>query len=703
MNIICFGDSLTSCGGENGRFSDILQDRFPTHRFINRGQGGDTLVDALERFDRDVLNARPDIVLVALGANDWWRATRPPAQWVQDLENILRRLRAAGIQPVVLGVFGPYRDEQGRMRVKTYGFDQRAEVFSRMEAGLAARYNAPHVANMQAEIIGRRCGWSDRNHPNEYGNRHVADAIEPLLETLLRTPARPLRKPRLRTLRDLWREAVTLRPERLAAVDGTRRLTYAAADEQIRRLAAGLVRHTGVARPKVAVHLPNCLEYFLLYWAVARLGGVIVPLNTMLKADNLAGIFARTQPDLLVMRSPSDPAILRALESAPVPVTVHLDRSDETSSRPWASLFADASEPPERGNFDDAAIVMHTSGTTSHPKGAVMRHGDLLFNVMNAINAHQFNPSDVHLLVNPMFHCTALYSTLPTAAYTKTPVVITAANDAESLLELIARERITTFLSVPAIFQRLLAHPAPQRYDVSSLRLMAYAGSMMPLHAIQGLQRQFPGVELHNFFGLTETICMTHVLSGAEAEERPDSIGRLLPFVTACIVDPDTLEERAPGEVGELLFAREVVISTYYKQPGKLETALVKLDGRTWFRTGDLAMVDEEGYFFLRGRRKDMIIVGGENVYAAEVEGVLTSHPGVVEAAVKGVPARGARQSLGESVEAWVVANDRQPTERELRRYCFERLASYKVPVRIHFLPQLPRNPAGKVLKNDLV
>jgi acyl-CoA synthetase (AMP-forming)/AMP-acid ligase II len=422
----------------------------------------------------------------------------------------------------------------------------------------------------------------------------------------------------------------------------------------------------------------------------------------MLKSESLTGIFRNVRPDLLVLRGANDREVLAALAQAPVPVVVRLDEHTMGPGLPWTSLRSD-DPPPEAEIAPDApAIIMHTSGTTATPKGAVMRHCDLLFNVMTTINAHQFHVRDVHLLINPMFHCTALYSSLSAAAYTRTPVIITATGDADQIMELVARERITTFLSVPTIFQRLLDLPDLARYEASALRLMAYAGSPMPVSTIRGLRRHFPNVELHNFFGLTETISMTHVLSGAEADTRPDSIGRLLPFVEARVVAPDTRTELPAGETGELIFAREEIIPGYYNQPGRLEDSLLDIDGRTWFKTGDLARVDAEGYFFLQGRSKEMIIVGGENVYAAEVESVLLSHPCVREAAVKGVPATGVRKALGELVLAYVVTRDPGLTEQALRGYCFERLASFKVPVRILFLDALPRNPAGKVLKGEL-
>ncbi|OPZ86818.1 MAG: Long-chain-fatty-acid--CoA ligase [bacterium ADurb.Bin429] len=344
---------------------------------------------------------------------------------------------------------------------------------------------------------------------------------------------------------------------------------------------------------------------------------------------------------------------------------------------------------------------MHTSGTTATPKGAMMRHSDLMFNVCAAINAHAFSPNDVHLLVNPMFHCTALYSSLPTAAYQKTPVIISASSEPEDLLRLVQRERVTTFLSVPSVFQRIVNLPTLDEYDWSSLRVMAYAGSPMPVPTILKMRERFPEVALHNFFGLTETISMTHVLRNEDLAAHPDSIGRLLPYVEAIIVDADD-KPVEPDTVGELLFAREEIIPGYYKQPERLHDALVELDGKVWFRTGDLAAVDEEGFFYIRGRKKDMIIVGGENVFAAEVEAVLAAHPMVREAAVKGVPATGIRAHLGELVKAFVVPADPALTERDILQHCYASLPSYKVPTYVSFLDALPRNPSGKVVKEEL-
>ena len=192
------------------------------------------------------------------------------------------------------------------------------------------------------------------------------------------------------------------------------------------------------------------------------------------------------------------------------------------------------------------------------------------------------------------------------------------------------------------------------------------------------------------------------MLRGEHVEEHPDSIGRLLPFVQAIIIGEDG-SRLQPGEVGELVFARDNIITGYHNQPGRLRDALREIDDEEWFCTGDLASVDEDGYFCIKGRKKDMIIVGGENVFAGEVEAILTRHPGVREAAVKGVPAKGARAFLGEQVMAFVVLDDQSLTVPELRKYCYGELPSYKVPQEVKFLRELPRNPTGKVVKAELL
>ncbi len=504
-----------------------------------------------------------------------------------------------------------------------------------------------------------------------------------------------------KTTREFWNHALQTAPNQLAAVCLDKRLTYAEADALCKKLAAGLQKATKTDRPAVAVCLPNSLEYYLVYWALVKIGGIIVPVNPWLKADSLMTIFDTVKPNALIVQNENDKEALAAVNGRTDFPVIAVENTPQLI--PFQSLFeqGDAFNAVDIAP-EDPSIIMHTSGTTSAPKGAVMRHCDLIFNVMTTITAQGFIPSDIHLLVNPMFHCTALYSSLPAAAAQCTPVVITAETQPEPLLKLIQAEKITTFLTVPTILQRIVTFPTLDDYDLSSLRVIGYAGSFMPVKTVRMLQAKFPQANLHNFFGLTETISATHVLDGKDSLERPDSIGKPLPFVRPLIVD-ENLKECAPGEVGELLFARKNVIQGYWGKPGKLEESLIDINGETFFRTGDLACNDSEGFAFIKGRKKDMIIVGGENVFAAEVEAAIMLLDSVKEAAVKGVPATGIRESLGELIKAYVVPEPGvKLTEADIRRHCFKTLPSYKIPHIVQFMDALPRNPSGKIQKNQL-
>ncbi len=701
--IICFGDSLTTCGSVGGRYSDLLADRFPGFEVINAGVGGQKWPDAVERLERDVLALQPDIVLLEYGANDWWAAVREPEVWAEDLESCIVRIQDAGAKVVVLGVFGLYLDHAtGEWVEKSYGADERSRHYRVLEEEVARRHGCPYLPNIQSEIIDDRTCWRDRNHPNEHGNRKVADQIAPIIEALTGVKQQSVRTRRMQTLQDFWEEAVELASDLQAAVCKGRSLTYGEADELCAHLAAGIREATGeVDAPRVAVCLPNCLEYYLTYWALVRLGGVIVPVNPWLKSDSLNTILDNVRPDLVILQGTGDVELAASIALHREIPAYSLDTCQEYL--PFSQLLeCQESVPMHHSKPEDAAIIMHTSGTTSAPKGAVMRHSDLIFNVMTTINAQNFVPSDKHLLVNPMFHCTALYSSLPAAAYQKSPVIITAETQPDKLLALVQQEKVSTFLTVPSILQRVVAYPQFNDFDLSSLHVIGYAGSFMPVKTVRQLQTLFPNVQLHNFFGLTETISATHVLGGDASLDRPDSIGRTLPFVYARITAEDG-SECGPNEVGELLFARENVITGYWGKPGKLEESVVELDGKQWFRTGDLASHDEEGYYFIKGRKKDMIIVGGENVFAAEVEAALMLMDSIREAAVIGIPATGVRESLGEMIKAFVVPEAGvKLTEMEIRKHCRKTLPSYKIPHVIVFMDALPRNPSGKILKAEL-
>jgi len=343
----------------------------------------------------------------------------------------------------------------------------------------------------------------------------------------------------------------------------------------------------------------------------------------------------------------------------------------------------------------DVAAIIYTSGTTGLPKGAMITHGNVLFNVQSTIVGHGFRPDDVHILVVPLFHVTGLNTIMPTAFHQGATLVVTARTAPSEVLALVQEHRATTFFAVPTTMILLLQAPGIQQFDVSSLRLVAYSGAPMPVRSIERLRQVFPLANLHNFFGLTETTSVTTVLPNDQALQRPESIGRAVPGLELKIVN-DAGAMLPPGEVGELLVRGPSIVKGYYNRPEATAESIV--DG--WLHTGDTAFIDEEGYVFLQGRKKEMIIVGGENVYPVEVENVLSKHPAVAEAAVISIP----HPVFGEVVKAVVVLHPgATATERDLKRHCTEELASYKVPQSFEFRDALPRNPSGKVVKRRLV
>jgi len=508
----------------------------------------------------------------------------------------------------------------------------------------------------------------------------------------------------LNNVRDYWDNCLDKFPGKVAAIYNGQEYIYRQLDAAVKNLASHLHNKFGVSRgDTVCISMPNCIEFFTAYWAVVRLGGVVVPVNIRLQAEEMGFVMANSDARVLLTHADTWKSTQEALAQcrnvkhiigAGVGEKDVVDFDELTASS--AGDFAEPAIKP-----DDVIIIMHTSGTTGRPKGAVMTHGNIVFNVRMSIIAHSMRHEDVHLLVAPMFHCTALYSMLPGSAYLGSTIVIAPNPDVLELVRLVERHKITTFISVPTLLHFLTTLKDLDDYDLSSLKMISYAGSPMPPQTIHRLRKKFPHVELRNFFGLTETISVTHVLPSVDATRKPDSVGKLLPEVAMRIVDENG-NDVPNGEVGELCFARENVVREYWKRPDLMEEAMLPPD-RKWFRTGDYAMVDEEGYLFLKGRKKEMIIVGGENVYALEVESVLLSHPKVREAAVVGVEAKGIRAYLGELVKAVIVPEPGQElAEREIKQHCIERLASYKVPQIVEFRDALPRNPAGKVMKQAL-
>ena len=500
----------------------------------------------------------------------------------------------------------------------------------------------------------------------------------------------------MRNLNELWAAAVAQFGDRTAVAHADRAYTYRELERLIGAFGGSLRGTLGIEPgDRVALIMPNCLQSIVCYLGAIRAGAIALPVNVRLKAQEMRFILQDAGAKAVVADRAVWPTVREAVEGLDALATVVGIGFAGGNVIALEELLqsGDAAAPSEAG-ADDVAAIIYTSGTTGLPKGAMITHGNVLFNVQSTIRGHGFRPDDVHILAVPLFHVTGLNTIMPTAFHQGARVVVTARIAPREILELIERHRATTFLAVPTTMILLAQTPGVAAYDLSSLRLVAYSGAPMPVRTIQQLRAMLPGVELHNFFGLTETTSVTTVLEDEQALRRPESVGRAVPGLEIKVVD-DGGRTLPSGEVGELLVTGPSVVKGYFNRPEATAEAIA--DG--WLHTGDSAYVDEDGYVFLQGRKSEMILVGGENVYPVEVENVLSRHAAVAEAAVVGSP----HPILGEVVKAVIVLRSgARAGERELKRLCAEHLASFKVPHVVEFRDSLPRNPSGKVIKRDL-
>ena len=501
----------------------------------------------------------------------------------------------------------------------------------------------------------------------------------------------------MRNLIDLLNRSADQFGGGVAAVYRGDPVSFASLREMIERFSR-VLRGIGVGPgDRVALIMPNCLHSIVCYLGAIRVGAVAVPVNIRLKPEEMRFILGDVGARVLVAHERTWESVSEALEGlGSVEQVLGIGVDAEGVADVEALMAAPGPEfaPPQIAPGDVAAII-YTSGTTGLPKGAMLTHANVLFNVQSTIRGHGFRADDTHLLIVPLFHVTGLNTTMPTSLFLGSTLVISAETNPRVLFELIERHRCTTVFTVPTPPIMLAAAPGLGEYDLSSLRLIGYSGAPMPVRAIERLRELFPGVALHNFYGLTESTSVTTVLPDEFALSHAESIGRIVPELEAKIAD-EAGNALPAGEVGELLVRGPSIFAGYYQRPEATAEAL-EADG--WLHTGDKALMDDDGFIFLRGRTKEMIIVAGENVYPVEVENVLTRHPEIREAAAVGVE----HPVLGEVVKAVVVAQPGASLgESDVRRWCSERLASYKVPQRVEFRDELPRNPSGKVGKRLL-
>ena len=470
-------------------------------------------------------------------------------------------------------------------------------------------------------------------------------------------------------------------------------VSYAEYDERTDRLAGGLNALGLRQGDRIATLLPNGLEIVETYMAAGKLGAISVPLNPMFTPREIEYVLANSGAKILVT-SARDAARVQAIRRRlPALGRIVVAGAPTADTVPFATVAAATTHsPPVRVGDDDVAMILYTSGTTGHPKGAMLTHAGLLDNARAVVEAVGFCQTDRSLCVLPLFHLFAIafdYLQMMTAGGS---TVIVERFDTEVALREIERHRVTVLIGVPTMFVYLLRHPDRPKYDLSSLRIGDTGGGPVPSALKTEYEREI-GMVLLESYGLTEASPVVTIERPGKPR-REGACGITLPGMETRVVDTKGQDVR-PGELGELLVRGSNVMKGYFQMPEA--TAETIVDG--WLHTGDLMRKDADGYVYMVDRLKHMIICGGYNIYPKEIENVLHGHPAVLECAVIGVP----DPVKGEIPKACVVLRSGAfATEAEIKEFCRGSLAAYKVPRLVEFRTDLPKTATGKVRKGEL-
>jgi long-chain acyl-CoA synthetase len=527
------------------------------------------------------------------------------------------------------------------------------------------------------------------------------------------------------TLRDVFLNGMRFKDREFLVYEGDR-ATFDSFGRATLTLAHQLIADGVKKGDRVAVIMRNLPEWPVAFWAGQLVGAIVTPLNAWWTGAELEYGLADSGTKVAIVDDERLDRIAEFLGKLPdlekvyvtrhagpeLPATVHRLEDVIGTVNSWGGL-PELALPDVPLEPEDDATILYTSGTTGRPKGALGTHRNMTSNIgaggisaarnflragepLPELDATKL-PQRCTLLVVPMFHATGLSATIGPTLNSGGKLVLMRRWDAEPAMKLIQDEKVSSTGGVPTIAWQLIEHPARSKYDLSSLMAVTYGGAPSAPELVRRISETFPGSQPGNGWGMTETTATFTSHMGKDYENRPESAGPAAPVGEMQIRDPaDGKTVLATNAVGELWVKGPQVVKLYWNKPEA--TAETFQDG--WLRTGDLARIDEEGFLFIIDRAKDMLIRGGENIYCVEVENVLYDHPDVMDAAIVGIP----HKTLGEEPGAVVhLKPGGTADEAELRQFVRERLAAFKVPVKVAFWPEtLPRNANGKILKTEL-
>ena len=502
------------------------------------------------------------------------------------------------------------------------------------------------------------------------------------------------------TLIDTLHRTAAKHPHKLAIRQGEQNWTYAEFYERCLNVASGMQQLGIVPGDRVAILARNSSSFAVSRYAIAAVGAVLVPVNFMLNAQESAYILNHSGARLLLVgATESAKSEMLAALCPGIERMVWLGSEAGLPSPPGMIPFSDLARemeytPVNTVSAADAAQIIYTSGTESAPKGAVLSHAAILWQYGSCLVDAEVAEVDTHLHSMPLYHCAQLDCFLGPSIQVGGSNIITDDPSPENLLTLIAAEGVTAFFAPPTVWIALLNSPLFAQTDLTSLRKGYYGASIMPVEIMRKLQQRLPKIRLWNLYGQTEIAPLATILKPEDQLRKPGSAGKAVLHVQTRVVNDDGTDV-AVGDIGEVVHRSPQLLSEYYNDPER--TAQAFAGG--WFHSGDLATIDEEGYLTIVDRKKDMIKTGGENVSGREVEEALYQCADVAEAAVIGLP----HPQWIEAVTAIVVLQPTAlPDEEKIIRHCASILAGFKVPKKILFVDNLPRNPSGKILKRDL-
>jgi long-chain acyl-CoA synthetase len=489
-------------------------------------------------------------------------------------------------------------------------------------------------------------------------------------------------------LANLLAESAAKHPDRIAIRLDDVAVPYAAM-EQVSQRVAGLLAGKGIVRgDRVGVMLPNVPHFPMVYYAVLRLGAIVVPMNVLLTSREIKHHMNDSGAKLILAWHD----FASEAEQAGAEIGVEVLPVEPTQI---GELVAAADPIEEIADVapDDTAVVLYTSGTTGQPKGAELTHGNIGTNVEACLKL--FNPSERDVIFGglPLFHIFGQTACMNVAAAVGGEITLLPRFDPAKALGIIQRDRVSIFMGVPTMYAAMLHAPDRDQYDVSSLQLCISGGAALPMEILTAFEQEF-GSPVIEGYGLSETSPVAS-FGRLDRERKPGTIGTPIDGVEMRIVDAEG-KILGVGDVGEVQIKGPNVMKGYWNMPDATAAAI---DPEGWFSSGDMATVDEDGYYKIVDRKKEMILRGGYNVYPREIEEVLYEISEVAEAAVIGIP----HDDLGEEIVAVVSFKEGQATgTEEIQAYAKEQIAAYKYPRHIVILDELPKGPTGKILKREI-